>query len=298
MQRRSGGQARPHDPRADERAAEGRDRARDRRDPQREQAEARQSVPGEARHPVNRELRRARVTGVPDVDDGGLLEADPSGHSPQQTMPLAQRGERERGAPAQQPEVARVERDVEVRRGAQDPVEDRCGRLLEGGLAAPLGSHRADDLEPLAPPCDQLGHDLGRVLQVRVHGDHRVAVGVVEPRRERGGVAEVPRKGDDAHVRGVLRAKRLQGRGRGVEGSVVDVDHLPALAMRGERSRQRCRQTTVELAQDLLLVEDGNDDGVPGGAHRCPWRAVSSCMTLGFCGSICFQASATRAIDA
>ena len=65
----------------------------------------------------------------------------------------------------------------------------RLTQLSPAALAA-LG---VDHVEPAAPAGDQVGDHLGRVLQVGVDHDHRVAARVVEPGGDGDFLAEVAR---------------------------------------------------------------------------------------------------------
>ena len=91
-------------------------------------------------------------------------------------------------------EVADVERHLDLGDLVEAAVEPGGGRPLEPRLAVALLADRVDDVVALAPARGELEHDLGRVLQVGVEHDHRVARGQVDAGGQRDLVAEVPRE--------------------------------------------------------------------------------------------------------
>ena len=86
-------------------------------------------------------------------------------------------------APAHQPEVAGVERDVDLGRARQQPVETVRGRALECGLAGAAPAHAVDDVGAArrASPASIGGEQLGRVLEIGVDDQDGVAAAKVEP---------------------------------------------------------------------------------------------------------------------
>ena len=80
-------------------------------------------------------------------------------------------------------------------------VEPRRGRALEPRLALADVAHRVDDVVALAPARGELEDDLGRILEVGVEHDHRVARREVDAGGERDLVAEVAREPDEPEAR-------------------------------------------------------------------------------------------------
>ena len=231
------------------------------RELQRQVRERGDRVEREAQHLAQRVLRLAGVAGVALVVDGRLREADPDGHAAQEAVALAHRQQRVQRAAVEQPEVARVGLEVDLRELAEEPVEPRRGGELEGGLALALLAHHVDDVGALAPLGDHVGDQLGRVLQVGV--DHRdgVADGVLEAGGQRRLVAEVAREVHDAHAR-VGGGEPVEDLGRAVGAAVVDDDQLEVEARDG---RGRARE---EHLDELLLVVDRRDHAQQGGGAR------------------------------
>ncbi len=169
-------------------------------------AERREAVEGEAEHLAQRELRLAARPGRAHVGHADLPEPDPRRHPADEAVPLAQPAERGDGLRAHEPEVADVDRDVDVRPALQEPVEDVRRPELERALALALRALRVDDLVALVDPLQHLAEELGRILQVGVHdGDDAPARGV-DARGERHLVAEVAREAQGADA-AVARAR-------------------------------------------------------------------------------------------
>ena len=225
----------------------------DGRDLQRDVGERRDPVPREAHHPPQRELRRPAGAGVAVVLDDRGLEAHPRRHAAQEAVALAQPGQRVDDLAVEQPEVARVGLERDLREPPHERVEAARGDELEARLAAahpPLGDHHVD---PLPPALHELRDDLGRVLQVAVDDHDGVAAGVVEAGGDRELVAERAREVQHAHA-GVGGRDPVEDLGRPVGRAVVDDDELEREAV------QRRDDTRAELAGEPLLVEHRRDD--------------------------------------
>ena len=126
-------------------------------------------------------------------------------------------------------------------------VEPRGGRPLEPRVALAHVADRVDDVVPLAPSLGELEHDLGRILQVGVEDDHRVADGEVDAGGERDLVAEVPRQPDEPKPR-VGPGRREHQLVGAVAASVVDEDRLGVAV---ERAHQRARAARELLDRQL-----------------------------------------------
>ena len=162
-----------------------------------------------------------------------------------------------------------------VQAEAGDPAGDRVEdprRHPAAERVAPLRLPAGDEVEALVELGEQ-ARDLGRVvLEVAVDRDDDVALGLREPGRERGRLAEVAPQPDDAHV--VVRVVEARQRGeRAVRRAVVDEDRLPRLAERLERRVQ----LVVEQRDAPLLVVDGDDDG-DHGAGAYPARVAYAAL--------------------
>ena len=97
----------------------------------------------------------------------------------------------------------------------------------------------------------------GRVLQVGVHDDDRLALRRVHAGGDGDLVAEIARQADIAEAR-VAPGERLQHDGAGIAAAVVDEDRLRRLVKPGEQQVEPAQQHR----QHGFLVEHRNDDAV------------------------------------
>ncbi len=151
-----------------------------------------------------------------------------------------------------QPAVHVVEPDP--RNPARDRVEDLRGDA-SCERVAPFRLPPRDEVVALVESGEE-ARNLDRVvLEVAVDRHHDLAGGLLEPRVERRGLAEVPSEADgtDVVVRVVQAGQRPE---RSVRGAVVDEYGLP----REPFARERGRQLVVEQCDASLLVVHGNDD--------------------------------------
>ena len=181
-----------------------------RRESKRQDAEARDAVEREAEHLAERVLRLSGEAPRAIVEHLGLLEADPGHHPAHEPVGLAQLAQRDDDPAAHEPEVARVERDLDRDHRGEDPVEPPRGDELEPGLPFAPAPPAVDDVEPLAPLRDHLEDDLGRVLEVGVHHDDGLAARVVDAGGDGRLVPEVSGEGQDPVAR-VLRPRCRAG---------------------------------------------------------------------------------------
>ncbi|MNF71271.1 hypothetical protein D3C84_532170 [compost metagenome] len=153
-----------------------------------------------------------------------------------------------------QPEITDVFFDPGVRDTVQHVVEQRRAVALEvtvGGSVAAFGEHHVRALLPLV---NQQRNDADRVLQVDVHGDHRIARSVFQAGEQRRFLAEVARKVDQQHILVDLR-QGLDLLGRPVGAAIVDEYDLDLVAAQPQLALHRL----IKQADRLLFVEDRND---------------------------------------
>src|SRR5262249_25882098 len=104
----------------------------------------------------------------------------------------------------------------------------------------------------------QLGDDGGNVrrivLKIRIERNDDAAFRMVDSRRERRRLAEVPPQMNDPDVR--LFRKIVENRARAVGGTIVDEDEFERTAPGG----QRVFKLVVELAERIRFVENGQND--------------------------------------
>src|SRR5438876_7556527 len=128
--------------------------------------EAEDAVRAQLHQLAERVLRLPRVARLAAVRDADLAESDPREEAADVAVVLAHVPELVERTPVDEAEVAGVGRDVDVAEPAQDAVEEADRGAAEEGLDAPVLANGVDDLVALAPACDQVGRELGRVLEV------------------------------------------------------------------------------------------------------------------------------------
>lgn len=183
------------------------------------------------------------------VFEGRRPESDPGEQALGEAVVLGEFEDRVDGTPGQQPEVADPVDQLHVHQAVDQRVvgagAERAGDAV--ALAVTAGDHLVVAVGVLL---QHAADELGRVLEIRVHDDDRIAVGVLEAGEHGGFLAEVATEGEIADPR-VGSRQLLQDRQRAVSTAVVDVDDLefvrqPAHFVRGTR---------MEAFEDLLLVE-------------------------------------------
>ncbi len=188
------------------------------------------------------------------VLDAGLGEADPAEHAADEAARLAHLVEDVERTPVDETEVTDVEGHLDLGDLVEPAVEPRGRRPLEPGLAVALLPDRIDDVVALAPARRELEHDLGRILQIRVEHDHRVAGRDVDAGGEGDLVPEVPRELDQLEAR-ILLCRGEQQLVRAVAAAVVDDDRFGVTV----ESVHQFAKTGDELVDDSLFVVRGYD---------------------------------------
>ena len=154
---------------------------------------------------------------------------------------------------------------------------------------------RIDDVVAVIDPVrDQLFDQARRMLAVAVHEQHRAAPGMVQPRHQRGFLAEIARQRHHLDVERV-GGKRARDRKRGVGAAVVDIDHfageavaLPAASWRGRPAARAAsaspaaslyRGTTIDspCAAALAAVVDRRETSEPSVIDQVPDHPTSIC---------------------
>ena len=222
--------------------------------PERIAAEADQTVGGEAKQGAQSVFRLSRLTRSTLVNQAHLAEPDERPQPPDKPTALGEARHRIDSLPVHQAEVARIERDLEIRDRLQEAVKQEVSQALEDVFLAFLAD-RIDDVVPHAPELNELRDDLGGILEVAVHDDDPPALCAVEPRRDSGLMSEIAAEvhGDET---GVSLGDRVDPRRSDVSAAVVDEDDLVRLL---ERVQDRA-EPSVKLVYRLLLVEKRHDD--------------------------------------
>ncbi len=131
---------------------------------------------------------------------------------------------------------------------------------LDPRLVGAVGALAVDHQVALAPLLHEGRDHLGRVLEIRIHDDDRVAPHMVEAGRDGDLLAEIAaeRHRADPRVREALLANERQGI---VAAPVVDENDLPD---RGDAVEHR-HEPLAERLDVAALVMDRNDDAEFGG---------------------------------
>lgn len=135
---------------------------------------------------------------------------------------------------AEQPEIADLRLQPLVDRPTHQRVEECRGHSLEHAFAIAADPLGGDDVVALSVEGDHLREQFGRILEVGIHDDDRVARGEVEARGDRRLVAEVPAEAEHLHPR-VELGRRGEDRSRLVAAAVVDVEDLELAVDRFQR---------------------------------------------------------------
>jgi hypothetical protein len=167
-------------------------------------------------------------------------------------------------AASREAELAGVPRHGDVREARDDPVVEPPEPAQEHGLVA-ASRLAVDDVVALLPAADELRDELGRILEVGLDQDRRVAGRVQETEVDRAVRPDVPREAHRLHVR-MLRAELLQELERAVLRAVVRIDVLEVVAVAERLDRGA---DALEVIVDVqLLVVTGRDDRDPlAGVH-------------------------------
>ncbi|GAA3489071.1 hypothetical protein GCM10018987_31540 [Streptomyces cremeus] len=180
-------------------------------------------------------------------------------------------GEAEHGVdrpPGEQPEVADAVDEFHVDKSIHEAVVGTGGQGAGDAVARPGAA--GDDLvvSPYVQG-DHAGDELGRVLEVGVHDDDRVAARVPQAGEHGRLLAEVAAEGDVPGA-GVVTREGPEMAERFVTAAIVHV-HEFKRDLEGKGGRERGDfpgHVRVESAHDFRLVETGHDEG----DEHVPWE--------------------------
>ena len=109
-------------------------------------------------------------------------------------MPFGRALERVDDAAAHQTKIAGIDWDRNFGKALDDAVEQARSKELKWTFAFARSPHRVDDVVAFAPLCIERGDELGRVLQIAVHQDDRVARSDIDAGRGSELVTEIARE--------------------------------------------------------------------------------------------------------
>ncbi len=147
--------------------------------------------------------------------------------------------------------------DVDAGEDGHELVGGAGGDAAEEEVVAALGSPAADDVVSFFEFGEEVRDLVGVVLEVAVHGEDELTLGVVEAGGEGGGLAEVASKLDDedARIDGGDLFEQAVG---AVTGAVVDEDEFKGVV----DLLHDGFEPVVEGGDVLFFVVEGDDDGV------------------------------------
>ena len=237
------------------------------------------------------------VVGLPcragGIGDGDLADAGavPGGEGGDEAVHLAVEGDVLDDLAAVGLEGGAEVVDVDAAEDCHEPVggagRDAAQEEVVGALRAPA----ADDVVAFFELGEEVGDLVGIVLEIAVHGEDVVALGVVEAGGEGRGLTEVAAELDDedaAVYGGDLFEKAIGA----VAGAIVDEDQLEGFA----DLLHDGLEAVVESGDVLLFVMERNDDGIfRHGLMILLWRCAS--RDRGTIVSGCFCANSCRSAD-
>ena len=138
-----------------------------------------------------------------------------------------------------------------------EPVGSARGNAAEEEVVAALRAPAADYVVALFELGEEVGDLVGVVLEIAVHGEDVVALGVVEAGGKSRGLAEVAAELDDEDA-GVYGSDLFEETIGAVAGAVVDEDELEGVA----DLLHDGLEAVVESGDVLFLVVERHDDGV------------------------------------
>src|SRR5207248_2573002 len=115
------------------------------------------------------------------IEDARLAKPHQPDQPAQEPVALLERHHVVDHAAAHEPEVTRVRWYLDVGDALYQPVADGGDDALGDSLARACPPLCIHDVVALAPAHDQLGDQLGRVLQIAVDHHHRIAARGIEP---------------------------------------------------------------------------------------------------------------------
>ncbi len=147
--------------------------------------------------------------------------------------------------------------DVDAAEDRHEPVGGARRDAAEEEVVATLRAPAADDVVALFELGEEVGDLVGVVLEIAVHGEDVVALGVVEAGGEGGGLAEVAAELDDEDA-AVYGSDLFEEAIGAVAGAIVDEDQFEGFA----DLLHDGLEAVVECGDVLFFVVEGHDDGV------------------------------------
>ncbi len=164
-------------------------------------------------HLAKRIMGLASKPGVAIIGNRRLAQTDPAHHAADEAVALGHGIEMVERAPAHQPEIADIGRDLDIRQLVQQGVEGGRTLDLEPPLARPDATLRVYDVNPFVHLRRQLAEKFRRILKVGIENENPVAATDFQTGAERDLVAVIAGKidADDMRVGSSKASNGLAG---------------------------------------------------------------------------------------
>ena len=191
--------------------------------------------------------------------DPRAAEAEPVDESAGHTVALREASEFSGDGAIDQTEVGRARDDVGMGNSADQAIEEARTPLLEARVARVVLADTDHDIGALFPCFDEARDELGRMLEIGIERDNRIAFGVVYAGGRRGFLAEVPREIKNAHpnirMRILERIERLEGR---IRTAVIDKENFERRV--GECFSENFQDPIKQDREVSRFIMNGNDE--------------------------------------
>ena len=157
--------------------------------------------------------------------DPRLRKAEPGNQASKEAMALGQLVERIGHSLRHQPEIGVARLDPRARNGIESSVEPAGKKPLRRRDLLGFKANRVHDVEPGSPAVQQRGDELGWVLKVSVHHDHRLSRGMSQPGAQGRLMTEVARQQKIMNPR-IGPVKLSQNLLAGVGAAVINEDEF------------------------------------------------------------------------
>jgi hypothetical protein len=203
------------------------------------------------------------------IVDARLTKPDPARKPLEEPIAFRHLPKRVCGARRQEPEVAGVFRNFVARPPIQQGIKRMNAGSPQPGFILAMSLCRIDHVVTIIEPTrHQRVDQIGRMLSVAVHEQHCARRGVIEPRQERGFLAEISRQ------RNNLDVERNRGERSGdvasvVAAAIVDIHDFDIEPASGLLIARDLGDTFMQGRQPFSLVEQRHDDRQRRRQRRC-----------------------------
>jgi hypothetical protein len=148
-------------------------------------------MPGKAQHLLECVFGRAAEAGAAVEGDIGTWVAHPLNKAPEEQSFLFELEKLIEHLAIEQSEIRHSALDLDAAEIGEQPVIQPGCPALEGGKIFGIPSHRLDDLVAFSPFVHKQGNNIGRMLEIGVHGYDGITSRMGKPRDQRILVSEI-----------------------------------------------------------------------------------------------------------